>query len=224
MRDAMKETVVEVREMLDVSDEIAAVKRAFRDDEEPEWTVWLTVASALIIGLILMFMVTGRSKSATAGDTTISYPATWSIIDEPGAAFAAADIQSGYAFGPRISVRQLDKATLAPPPITGGQPSAEDELQTAVGSWVLQRQNQLVGYRTLGVETTTVGGKPAAKVASAYLLDSGAGGGVPGLMRAEDTIVLSGDTFAILSYSAESSRWDELSGLRDRLLSGWRIP
>ena len=225
MRDAMKDSVGEVREMLDMSDEIAAVKRAFRDDEEPEWTVWLTVAGALIIGLILMFVVTGQSKTVQAGDTSISYPATWINVDEPGAAFAAADRDTYYSFGPRLSVRQLDKATLAPPSVTGAPSTPSGDLELAAANWTLQRQNQQVGYRTLSVMTTTVQGKPAVVVGSAYLLDSAlGGGGLPGLMRAEDTIVLNGDTFDILTFSAEASAWDGLSGLRDRLLGGWKLP
>jgi hypothetical protein len=223
MRDAMKDTVGEVREMLDMSDEIAAVKRAFRDDEEPEWAVWLTVAGALIIGLILMFVVTGQSKTVQAGDTTISYPATWSEVDEPGTAFAAAE--NYYSFGPRLSVRQLDKATLAPPSVTGATSTPSGDLESAAANWTLQRQSQQVGYRALDVMTTTVQGKPAVVIGSAYLLDSAlGGGGLPGLMRAEDTIVLNGDTFDILSFSAEVSAWEGLSGLRDRLLGGWKLP
>ncbi len=225
MRDAMKETTREVREMLDMSDEVDAVKRAFRNEEEPEWVVWLTLAAALIIGLSLMFVVTNQSTTATAGDTTISYPSTWTTVDETGAAFAAADPDTYYSFGPRISVRQLDKSTLAPKPITGGEPTPQDDLAMAAANWALQRQNQLVGYRTLQVMNTTVQSKPAVVIDSAYLLNSAlGGGGLPGLMHAQDTLVLNGNTFDILSFSAESSRWDDLSGLRDRLLGGWKLP
>lgn len=225
MKDAINESIGEVREMLDMSDEIAAVKRAFRNDEEPEWVVWLTVAGALIIGLILMFLVTGQSTTVTAGDTTLSYPSTWTTIDEPGAAFAAADPDTVFAFGPRVSVRQLDKATLAPPNVIGGASTPESDLETAAANWTLQRQNTIVGYRTLNVLTTTVQGKPAIVVGSAYLLDSMlGGGGLPGLMRAEDTIVLNGETFDILSFSTQSTDWDDDQGIRDRLLNGWKLP
>jgi hypothetical protein len=221
----MRDTAGEVREMFDMSDEIAAVKRAFRNDEEPEWTVWLTVAGALIIGLILMFVVTGQSKTVQAGDTTLSYPATWINVDEPGTAFAAADRDTYYSYGPRVSVRQLDKATLAPPSVTGAPSTPASDLEAAAANWAFQRQNALVGYRTLEVMTTTVQGKPAVVVGSAYLLDSVlGGGGVPGLMRAQDTLVLNGETFDILSFSVESSSWNKHAGLRDRLLGGWKLP
>lgn len=225
MKDALNESIGEVREMLDMSDEIAAVKRAFRNDEEPEYIVWLTVAGALIIGLILMFVVTNQSNTSTAGDTTLTYPATWTKVDEAGASFAAADRDSYYSFGPRASVRQLDKATLAPKPITGGDPTDQDNLQTAAANWSLQRQSQIVGYRTLSVVTSTVQGKPAVVIESAYLMDARPGAsGLPGLMRGADTIVLNGDTFDILSFSTQSSDWDNQSGLRDRLLNGWKLP
>ncbi|MEO5951028.1 MAG: hypothetical protein ABIQ44_00995 [Chloroflexia bacterium] len=225
MKDALNDSIGGVRGMLDMSDEIAAVKRAFHNDEEPEYVVWLTIAGALLIGLILMFMVTNQSNISTAGDTTLTYPSTWTKVDEADASFAAADRDSYYSFGPRASVRQLDKATLAPVPITGGEPTDQDNLQFAAANWSLQRQSQIVGYRTLSVVTTTVQGKPAVVIESAYLLDSAlGGGGLPGLMRSADTIVLNGDTFDILNFATQSSDWSDQSALRDRLLKGWKLP
>ena len=225
MSDAMSNTAGEMSEIRATPDDIEAAKRAFRNDEEPEWTVWLTVASALILGLILMFVVTNQSKTEQAGNTVLSYPATWITVDEQGTAFAAADRDTYYSYGPRVSIRQLDKSTLAPPSVTGAPSTPESDLETAAANWIFQRQTQLVGYRTLEVMTTTVQGKPAVVVVNAYVLDPAlGGGGLPGLMQAEDTIVLNGDTFDIMSFSTDSTRWDEDAGLRNRLLSGWTLP
>jgi hypothetical protein len=84
-----------------------------------------------------------------------------------------------------------------------------------------------VGYRVLGIEKTTVQGREAMRVESAYLLDSSLGtstNALPGLMHAVDTLVLSGDKFYILSYAAESSQFDRLRSTEDRLFSSWHIP
>lgn len=225
MRDAMRDNAGAVREMPDTSDEIGTVKRALHKDQEPEWVVWLTVAGALIIGLIMMFLVTGQSVTAAAGDTNITYPSTWTVVTEPGAAFSAAEAATLYSFGPRLSVRQLDRTTLVPAPVTGDQPTAEGDLQTAAANWSLQQLEDLVGYRTLGVTQTSVQGKPAVRLESAYLLDPAfGGGGLPGLMRSEDIIVLNGETFDILSIAVEASQWNDSAGLRDRLLNGWKLP
>ena len=86
MKDAMNETVGEVRDVVDLPGDMAAIKRAFHSDQEPEWVVWLTVAGALIVGLLIMYLVTGQTTSATAGATTLKYP-----VD------LAANNRTGYA-------------------------------------------------------------------------------------------------------------------------------
>lgn len=226
MKDAMRDTMGDVRQVVDVQDDMAAIKRAFHSDQEPEWVVWLTVAGALIIGLIMMFLVTGQTTSATAGATTLSYPSTWSQITEKGTSFAAADVANSYSFGSRVSVRQVGKDELAPVPITGQQPDEAAQLRTAANNWILQQQQDVVGYRSLSVVPTTVGNKAAITLEDAYLLDSslGAGSTMPALMHGKDTIVLSGDNFSILSFATDASKWDETKDVRDKILSGWQVP
>ena len=63
--------------------------------DEPEWVVWLTVAVALVLGFFLMYFVTNQTGTATAGNTTLSYPSTWVPATEKGAAFAVADTKGG---------------------------------------------------------------------------------------------------------------------------------
>ncbi len=226
MKDAMNETVGEVRDIVDLPGDMAAIKRIFHSDQEPEWVVWLTVAGALIIGLLMMYLVTGQTTSATAGATTLKYPSTWQQITEPGTQFAAADISNGYSFGSRINVRQAGRDELAPAPITGQQPDEAAQLRTAANNWILQQQQATVGYRSLSLSPTTVGNKQAITVEDAYLLDSslGGGSGLPALMHGQDTIVLSGDNFSILSFATEASKWDDTKDVRANILSGWQVP
>jgi hypothetical protein len=101
------------------------------------------------------------------------------------------------------------------------------DLQNAAANWVLQRQNDLSGYRSLNVSQVAggVGGKPAVNIEYAYLRDPQfGGGGMPGLMHGIDTLVQSGDNFAIMSFAVESSRFKNQKSLYDKILAGWRIP
>jgi hypothetical protein len=204
-----------------------ATARAARA-QEPQWIVYLTAAVALLIGLGLQWFATNQTQTGTVGASSIGYPPSWVQTTEPGADFAAADLHNGGPYGAGVSLRAVDKATLVsrlanqnPPP------SDADLLNVGATNWSLQRGEGLVGYRVLGINKTSVQGHDAINVESAYLLDSSLGSatnGLPGLMHAVDTVVLSGDKFYILSYAAESSQFDRLQSTHDRLLSSWHIP
>jgi hypothetical protein len=197
--------------------------------QEPQWVVYLTAAVALLIGLGLQFVATNQTQTGTGGDTSVAYPQSWVQTKEPGADFAAADLNNGGAYGARVSLRTIDKTTLVSGRVLNQNPapSASDVLNAGATNWSLQRGTDLVGYRVLGLTKTTVQGHDAVNVESAYLMDSGLGAatnGLPGLMHAVDTVVLSGDKFYILGFAAESSQFDRLSSVHDKLLSGWHIP
>jgi hypothetical protein len=190
--------------------------------EEPELIVWITVAAALVIGFFLMFFITNQTTAASAGGTTLSYPSTWVPATEKGAAFAVADLKGGGAFGDRVSITKLAKSDLLP-----GQGTLQGQggLQEAAANWSLDQQNARVGYRNLGVQSTTVSGKDAIQVESAYLMDSTFGtSAMPALMHGYDTIVLSGDNFYVLSYATSSSDNDHAKDENSKLDSNWRVP
>jgi hypothetical protein len=197
------------------------VARAERLDRgrEPEWAVWLTVALALILGFILMTTTLNSSTAATEGGSTINYPSTWVKTTEAGADFAAADLNNGGPYAPRIALRQLDKKALL---------MQDGSASDAAAGWSLKRGEDLVGYRVLGVHPTKVGNKDAADVESAYLMESRLGSStnvMPGLMHAVDTVVLGSDNkYYILTFAAESSQFDSLKSVRDNVLSGWKVP
>jgi hypothetical protein len=187
--------------------------------EEPEWVVWLTVVVALVIGYLLATAVAGQTVVAAAGGTDVAYPASWSKYNESGAVLAAADLNNQGIYAPRVIVRQVAKTDLTR--------KADATLNDALKAWTFNQANALVGYHLLNQSSTQVQGRPAVQVEYAYLLDSpkGAGGGtMPGLMRAVDTIVASGDQYYILTFAAESSKFTSLRDLRDELLESWRIP
>ena len=190
--------------------------------QEPEWAVLLTVAAALIIGFVLQMVIQQQTATGPVGAGAVLYPAGWAQIEEEGAGFAAADLNGSGPLGPRVSLREFDKATLLPSLI-----GPEGTLRDAATNWSLQRGKDLVGYRVLDITETRVQGREAYNVESAYLLEStlGAGtNGMPGLMHGVDTVVESGDKYYILTFAAEASQFDNVSSVHERLLNDWRIP
>lgn len=186
-------------------------------EQEPEVIVWITVAAALILGFFLMYFTTNQTTHVDdAGGTSLSYPTTWVPATEKGAEFAVADFKGGGTFGDRASVFKLAKSDLLP---------RQGGLTEAAANWTLAQQDARVGYRTLGVDTTTVAGKPAVTIEGAYLMDSPFGGTtMPALMHSYDTIVLSGDTFYVLSYATASTDNDHATAENNKLVDSWRVP
>jgi hypothetical protein len=178
-------------------------------------------------------MTVSRTQPANAGAMSLTYPATWAAANEDGALFAAADLRRGGAAPARISVREVPKAQLAPAINTGG----EQTLTDAATAWSLQRGRNLTAYRVIGITPTTVNGREAVDVEYAYVssgqgLAGMGGGGLPVLVRAADTVVASGDSYAILTFAADSAEWDRLNtgqfprfrSVHDSILSSWRVP
>jgi hypothetical protein len=203
-----------------------------QNTEEPEWAVWLTVAVALIAGLLLQMAASGSSQTATANGTTLAFPSGWSQTKEEGADVAAMNVDGG-PFGERVSARQVPVASLVPTSTRfidpANPPSDIDKLKQAATNWSLQRGKDLASYRVLSIsDPIKVKGHDAVNVESAYVTESsslgGSSGSLPGVMHMVDTIVLSGDKFHILSFAAESSLFPTLKSTHDRLLDKWQLP
>ena len=200
--------------------------------EESEWLVWLTVAVGLLIGLGIELFAVGRTQTASAGPMRVTYPAGWATTKEPGALFSAVDLRRGGAAPTTVSVRQLPKGQVGAT-ATGGQST----LTEAATAWSVQRGRNLTGYKVLDISPTTVNGREAVNVEYAYVTSGGAlpglgGAGAPALVRAVDTLVTSGDGYAMLTFSADSTDWDRVHSaqfprfrsLHDSILSGWQVP
>src|SRR5690242_17887415 len=110
--------------------------------EESEAAVYLTVLVAIVLGLIVQGSIVGRTQTASAGGSTIAYPASWQRVAEDGALVAAVDMNHGGIFGPRVSVREAPANDLL---ARTGSPV------DAATAWSLTRSNDLVGFRILGI-------------------------------------------------------------------------
>jgi hypothetical protein len=216
---------------LSTATDVASRRARSARSQEPEWLVWLTVGVALLLGYVLLVMTLGQTRSATAGAMTLNYPSTWVPVQTEDATFSASDRLNGGPFAPTVVLYEMPRADLLR--LAGG-------VEEAAANWTLRKQDELVGYRVLGV--TSVGGGAVAtpsldganepqqgsntvRVDSVYLKDAAIGGsGIPALMRGIDVIRLSGDNFYILSYSVENSEYDSHRGQFEALLNGWRTP
>ncbi|GAB4125006.1 MAG: hypothetical protein Fur005_43440 [Roseiflexaceae bacterium] len=191
--------------------------------EEPEWTVWLTVLVALLLGWILATSVTGSNETISdAAIGSIQVPSSWVPTSEDGALIAATDIDAG-SYGSRVSVRSASKADLLPT-------RSGETLEAAATNWSVLRGQNLEGYRILQITETSVAGRPAVAIEYAYLTDPPEGlasGVMPALMHAIDTVVASGDGFAILTVAVDQSSQsssDSLDALNSRIVAGWQVP
>jgi hypothetical protein len=149
--------------------------------------------------------VVGRTQTVAAGGGALSYPARWQRVAEDGALLAVADRDHGGTFGARASVREVPKRELLP---------GEGTLVDAATNWSLGRSQELVGYRILSIDASSVNGRDAATVEYAYLASSPGGsadGTMPGLMHAIDTLVISGETYQILTFAAESHEFPAMT-------------
>lgn len=179
--------------------------------DEPEWPVLLAVGAALLIGALIAVLASGGSTTVRRDDLTVAYPAGWVQADEPGAAIAAVDYERGGVFGPRISVRRLLKEELAASP--------DVAVGDAAAAWVLRRAEALTAYRVVDLEPVRVRGRDGIRIEYAYVENGPSGataGSLPGVMRAADTIVDAGNSYAVLTLASENGDWGRLSG--------WRFP
>lgn len=182
--------------------------------EEPEWTVLLTVAIALLLGILLQNSVMGAGRSASAGGMTLSYPATWTNAREAGTILAARDRFSGPA-GARVSIAAVAETA---------------DIATATSARTVALADQLLGFHTESTRRVTLGGREAAQLEYAYVVAQA--DAAPVLMRGIDTIAASGGKTYVLSFVAPADRFGDLTTVRlprlsstyDDILRSWRLP
>lgn len=191
--------------------------------EEPEWTVLLTLAIALLFGWLTQACALGRADSVAVAGMTLAYPAGWLQVREEGAAFAASDLAGKGAFAPRVILWGMASQDLVPASLTADTGPSLGELAAA---WSLRLSGRLPAYRPLKSERTSVQGREAIRISYAYVSDGTQAGArtVPRVMQAVDTLVLGGNTLLVLSFAADSRDFDDTTGQHERLLASWRLP
>lgn len=185
--------------------------------DEPEWPVWLTVVVALALGALLYRSVTERAVEAPYAGGRLSVPAAWLPATDAAADLALVAV-GGRAHGARAAVRTVPRAALFADSTGGG-----DTLEDAARAWSMSRGRGLTGYRVLALEPAEgPEGRPAQRMTYAYLEEPAGSGGLPTLVRADDVVVEAGVAYQVLTVSAPSDAFDAASGLRRRLVAGWR--
>lgn len=189
--------------------------------EEHEWTVLVTVAAALVLGLLVQALATGQTTSARAAGVSISYPARWAVVEADGRLLAAQDVFGG-PFAPRVAVAAIRGDELTADPEAG--------LGGAAQAWALRlSQRDLSGFQLIRTVSGQLAGRDTQTLEYVFL-ERGRDGR-PALMRATDTIVREADGIYILTFAAEDSRFAELStptfplfrDMRADILRSWRF-
>lgn len=184
--------------------------------EEPEWTVLLTVAIALLLGLVVQAAVTGASTRVDVSGMSLSYPAKWAGVRDPGALFSARDLFGG-ATSARVSVYEVGT-------------TVDGDAGTAAGGWTVGLADRHLGYHTIGTRRESVGGRAATQIEYVYIQTRA--GSAPVLMRGIDTVATAGGKAYALSFVAPSERFDELATRQfprfgstfHGILASWKLP
>lgn len=183
--------------------------------EEPEWTVLLTVAIALVLGVLVQTAVTSASRQADVAGMSLSYPAKWSSVREAGTLFSARDIFGGNSAA-KVSLYAVDTAAGA-------------DTATAAGAWTVALAERYLGFHATTTHRESLDGRTVTQIEYVYVVAQT--GSAPVLMRGIDTIATAGDTSYALSFVAPTDRFDDLATRRfprfsstfHDILASWRL-
>jgi hypothetical protein len=186
--------------------------------EEQRALLWviLTVAVGLLLGLALKTSVEGRSSSFNAPDGafTLSYPSGWVMgKGDEGNPLAVSDSTSPTGFVSTLTVR------------TRSLPQGQT-LNDAATSWTLSQGKALREFSGLGSQATTLAGQPAIRLDYAYIATPRAGVGlvaIPVVVKASDTLVVSGNSVLIFGAAADANHYDTYAPRFKAILSSVKL-
>lgn len=200
--------------------------------EEPEIFVWLTLAVALLIGLVTQVTVTNRTDTVSEGGITVSYPARWASSPVEGALFSAADVRYGGPYAPRVTAWSFPRGEIVPSTtdVVQGRDEPVNLNLLAATNWGFQQAGRLASYSPVDQKPVQLSGGPAVRTEYVYL--SQPLGGVPALIRAYDLVSVRGERVYVLTVSADSREWESvttaqfprLATLYDTIASSVRLP
>jgi len=188
---------------------MSAHRRLMRE-EEPEWIVWSLVILMLVVGLLVRNGVEGRTQSFSANGVSLRYPDTWTNRTETGQLFYAADFLSSAQFPTAVMVRQVPVAEVGRNLTT---------LSDIAMAWSTRQGRDLLAYRTINVEQTTVDGQEAVRVEYAYVPQATTGGSVPVVALAQGFLIRQGDTLTIITLAANANLFEAENGTWQAILA-----
>jgi hypothetical protein len=182
--------------------------------EEPGWTVLLTVAVALVLGMLVQAAAMGASRGASVSGMTLSYPAKWSTVSQAGTLFAARDLFGGAATA-RVSVAQVGDT---------------DDVGVGASARSVALADQLLAFHVDTTQRITHQGREAAQIEYTYVVAQA--GSAPVLMHGIDTVAASGGKTYVLSFVAPADQFADLATRRlprlsstfHDILDSWRLP
>ncbi len=175
--------------------------------EEPEWLVWALVIGLLAVGVVVKTAVAGRMESFSASGVSLSYSAEWTQSTAPEQLLYAADLFSSAQFPTSVTVRQVPLNEI------GRNLASLGDIAMA---WNTQLSKELQVYRSLNNVPTTIDGQDAVMIEYAYVPQSTRGSGAsaaPVVARAQDYLILRGDTLTIITLAANANIFETEASL-----------
>lgn len=168
--------------------------------EEPEWLVWLMVLGMLLVGLLVRSTVQQRAEPFNGAGVMLGYPGAWSAQPREGYALYASDPLAGPVAPPSLSVREVPLSEL------GRNLTNLSEVALA---WNARQARELDNFRALSSTPHEVDGQAAIRSEYAYVVSPAGATLPPVVLRAEDLLLLRGETLLIITFAAESGAWGE---------------
>lgn len=186
--------------------------------EEPEWLVWALVAVMLALGGTVGAIVDRRTDLVAAGDLSLRHPASWvsMVGEDPFELLHVSQPVETAPFPASVSVRQM--------PVTEVSTTAQTLGDLAL-KWTNRQTQQLLSYRVLSIEPTTMVDQDAVKIDYAYVAEPPMGGpdSMPVVARATDALLRQGDTLTIVSFSADADAFDGQAATWGRILASLKL-
>lgn len=193
------------------------VHRQLMREEEPEWFVWALVLVMLAIGLVARVATSGQTKPFSESGVALSYPAEWSELAWEGRLLYAADPLSSGSFPTSVSVQQLPMADV-------GQNL--EALSDVALAWSTRQGKELLGYRALRVEPTTLNGQEAVRIEYGYVASPQMGTAsstLPVVARAQDILIRQGETLTVITLAADADSFDGASATWEAILASVNV-
>ncbi len=194
------------------------LRRTLFREEEPEWLVWALVIALLAVGLIVRTIVVNRSTAFSAGNLSVSYPASWTQIqsDAENEMLAVSEPFDAGLFPAHFTLQQM--------PVTDISTSARTLGDFAL-KWADRKAKDLLGYRVLSIEETKVRGKDAVRVEYVYVTEPAIAtpNSVPIVAEGADVLIRQDNVMTVASLVASADAFKGLDGVWNRIVGSLEL-
>lgn len=187
--------------------------------EEPEWLVWLLVLVLLAVGLIVRISVTSRVQQVGNGSVALNVPANWDTMasDDPNELVRVSEPMETSLFPATVMISQRPLADMTDDP--------EVTLGDLALKWTNQQGRDLLSYRVLAIEPTTVKGQNAVKINYVYVTDPilATPNSIPIVAEGQDVLLKQGERLTVVRFLSGVDAYEGLSDVWSRILNSLEL-